>query len=91
VSLILLSPIGVLLLDKRALRDPIRRAAFKGLLIYAFICTSDGALPYIPVIAFYWFTYMIYLFGLPGTQPSPLVRQESEPVSAFPQVLPLST
>ncbi|MGI4853672.1 MAG: hypothetical protein ACRYF4_06460 [Janthinobacterium lividum] len=66
IALLLLSPLIVLLFDRRALSDPYRRAAFKGLLLYALISTSDGALNLIPVMAFYWFTYMIFLFGLPG-------------------------
>ena len=66
ITLVLLSPLLILLLDRRALSDPYRRAAFKGLLIYAIISTSDGAMSFIPTMAFYWFAYMIFLFGLPG-------------------------
>lgn len=66
ISLILLSPLLILLLDRRALHDPVRKAALKGLLTYALISTSDGALNFIPVMAFYWFAYMIFIFGMPG-------------------------
>ncbi len=66
ITLILLSPLLIVLMDRRALHDPVRKAALKGLLTYALISTSDGALNLIPVMAFYWFTYMIFLFGLPG-------------------------
>ncbi len=66
ISLILLSPLLLVLFDRRALHNPIRKAALKGLLTYALISTSDGALNLIPVMAFYWFAYMIYVFGLPG-------------------------
>ena len=58
-------PLIVLCLDTRALRDPFRRAALKGLLLYALIAWSDGGLNFIPILAFYWFTYMIFLFGFP--------------------------
>jgi hypothetical protein len=68
ITLVLLSPLLVLAADRSALADPYRRAALKGLLIYAMICTSDGALNLIPVMAFYWFIYMIFIFGVPGTR-----------------------
>ncbi len=64
--LILFGPFVLLLWDRSALRSPLRRAALEGLLIYAFIGFSDGALDLIPVMAFYWFAYMVYLFGWPG-------------------------
>ncbi len=66
ITLLLLSPLLLLLFDRRALQDRYRRAALKGLLTYALISTSDGAINFIPVMAFYWFTYMVFLFGLPG-------------------------
>lgn len=77
ITLVLLSPLLVLLLDRRALADPYRRAAFKGLLLYAIISTSDGAMSFIPVMAFYWFAYMIFLFGLPGVPDAPQTRPGS--------------
>jgi hypothetical protein len=48
---------------------PSRRAAAKGLVIYALVAFIDGATVLIPVMAFYWFTYMTMLYGLPGEQP----------------------
>lgn len=77
ITLVLLSPLLILLLDRRALYNPYRRAAFKGLVLYAIISTSDGAMSFIPVMAFYWFAYMIFLFGLPGhdkAHSAPLVQ-----------------
>ena len=68
ISCILLSPLLIVLMDRRALHDPVRKAALKGLLTYALISTSDGAISLIPVMAFYWFTYMIFLFGMPGVE-----------------------
>ncbi|MGI4756468.1 MAG: hypothetical protein ACRYGF_06420 [Janthinobacterium lividum] len=68
ITILLLSPLVVLLFDRRALQDPYRRAAFKGLLLYALISTSDGAINFIPIMAFYWFTYMVFLFGMPGSE-----------------------
>jgi hypothetical protein len=73
-TLIMLSPVLLLFVDSSALRSPSRRAALKGLILYAFLAASDGALNFLPVMAFYWFVYMIYLFGWPGTQPSTVVQ-----------------
>jgi len=60
------SPVLLLALDRSALRSPSRRAALKGLVLYAFLAIVDGGFDYIPVMAFYWFVYMIYLFGWPA-------------------------
>ncbi len=82
ITLVLMSPALVLMLDRTALQDPVRRAALKGLLLYALVATSDGALNYIPVMAFYWFTYMLFIFGLPGvcfnSDGRPVCRQNLE-------------
>ncbi len=69
VTLIFVAPLGLLLLDRRLLATPSRRAALKGLILYAIISASDGATNLIPVMVFYWFTYMTFLHGLPGEQP----------------------
>ena len=66
VVLILTSPVLVFLSDRKVLLSPIRSAALKGLILYIFLAGVDGALNLIPVMAFYWFTYMIFLYGWPG-------------------------
>jgi hypothetical protein len=91
IVILLLAPIGILLLDQRVLKDPVRMAAFKGLVLYAFLCTSDGAIALIPVAAFYWFTYMIFLFGLPGREPHVLARPQPVSIVPIPQERSLST
>ena len=48
------------------LRDSTRKAAAKGLLLYLLVSFSDGATNLIPVMAFYWFTYSVLIYGLPG-------------------------
>jgi hypothetical protein len=68
-TLLMASPVLLLLVDKSALESPSRRAALKGLLIYSVVAMMDGAFDFIPVMAFYWFTYMIYLFGWPAFRP----------------------
>ncbi len=66
--LIFLMPIVLIAWKPHILRVPSRRAAVKGLLLYAFVGAIDGATILIPVMAFYWFAYMTMLFGLPGEQ-----------------------
>ena len=69
VLLIFLTPVLFLIGMPKILRTPTRRAAAKGLILYAFVAAADGATILIPVMAFYWFAYMTMLFGLPGEQP----------------------
>ncbi|HEY5381869.1 MAG TPA: hypothetical protein VIJ65_06410 [Acidobacteriaceae bacterium] len=64
--LLLVSPILLLVVQPEALHSRIRRAALQGLILYIVLAGMDGALNYIPVMAFYWFAYMVYLFGWPG-------------------------
>ena len=68
--LFITSPVLLLLFDRRSLRSPFRRAALQGLILYIILGASDGGLDFIPVMAFYWFTYMIYLFDWPPSQPT---------------------
>jgi hypothetical protein len=63
---IFFGPWLVLLSDLRALSDPYRRAAMKGLVLYSLLCFGDSAISFLPVMAFYWFAYMIFIFGFPG-------------------------
>ena len=70
VVLIFISPFVFLLAKPEILRSPSRRAAAKGVILYAFVALADGATILIPVMAFYWFAYMTMLFGLPGEQSS---------------------
>jgi hypothetical protein len=65
-TMVMLSPVLLLVVDSSVLRSPMRRAAMKGLMLYAVLACVDGAFNYIPMLAFYWFAYMIYLFGWPG-------------------------
>ena len=78
-TLVMISPLIVLLCDLSALRSPIRMAAFTGLVLYSVLAISDGAFVLIPVMAFYWFAYSVFLYGWPGTQKAyvPHERQHS--------------
>ncbi|MDE1160321.1 MAG: hypothetical protein PW792_00080 [Acidobacteriaceae bacterium] len=64
--LLMFSPVLLLAVDRSALSSPTRMAACKGLLLYAVVAAIDGAINYIPVLLFYWFVYMIFLYGWPG-------------------------
>lgn len=66
ILLIFFGPILILLSNRRMIQSPPRRAAFKGLVLYTLVATSDGANSLIPVMAFYWFVYLTFLCGLPG-------------------------
>jgi hypothetical protein len=75
--LILLGPVLLLLIDRRPLQSPLRRAALKGLILYAFLALSDGAINYIPVTVFFWFAYMVYLCDWPGLQNRPSIARHA--------------
>lgn len=64
--LMMIAPLLLLLKDRTALEDPLRRAALKGLVLYIFLAVMDGAYNFIPTMAFYYFAFMIYLFGWPS-------------------------
>ena len=68
IVLLFLSPVLLALLFPKLVRFPTNRAAAKGLLLYAIVAGADGSTNLIPVLAFYWFMYMIFLYGLPGEQ-----------------------
>lgn len=68
ILLIVLSPLLLIALFPKLLRAPVNRAAAKGLILYAILAAADGATNLIPVLAFYWFTYMVFLHGSPGEQ-----------------------
>ncbi len=75
--LIMFSPILLLIWDQSALDSPIRRAALKGLMIYIVMALIDGALDFIPVMAFYWFVYSVFIYGWPGWQTLGHAREEA--------------
>lgn len=79
VSILLIfgGPVIILISNPKMIASPTRRAAFKGLILYALICSSDGATTFIPVMAFYWFAYMTFLCGLPGSDTGELPAKNS--------------
>ena len=67
VALLFTFPVVLCAVRPELLRDPVRRGAAKGLVLYLIVSTSDGATDLIPVMAFYWFVYAVMVCGLPGT------------------------
>lgn len=65
-TLIMVSPVLFLIWNPEVLNVPMRRAALKGLMIYIVLAAGDGALVFIPVMAFYWFTYTVFVCDWPG-------------------------
>lgn len=73
-TLIMISPLLLLMWDPSVLQQPMRRAALKGLVIYIVLAAGDGALDYIPVMAFYWFTYTVFVCDWPGHLSTMMMR-----------------
>ncbi len=81
-TLIMFSPVILLVWDPTVLNHPIRRAALKGLMIYIVMAVIDGALDFIPVMAFYWFVYAVFLYGWPGSAEGRSLAVSSAPAQA---------
>lgn len=79
--LLMLGPALLLMFDTSALSSPARNAAFKGLMLYAVVAGSDGGINYIPVLAFYWFLYMIYLYDWPQAHTVRAVQPAAAPIA----------
>ena len=80
LSLVFFFPFVLALFRPGTLRDPVRRMALKGIALYLILAISDGAANLIPVLAFFWFVYSVFLFGLPGRpEPSPVAIPQARP------------
>ncbi len=75
IVLIFTLPYFLLLRDQSSVRSPLRMAALKGLLLYMILMFIDGAINFIPVMAFYWFVYMVFLHGWPGGLELPMIAR----------------
>ena len=76
VVLLFLTPVLFILWKPWLILSPTRRAAVKGLILYAIVAGLDGAILLIPVMVFYFFCYMVLIHGMPGE--STLVAIESK-------------
>jgi hypothetical protein len=63
IVLLFFAPLGLAALFKEVRRTPLQIAALSGLLLYIPLAGMDGALPYIPTMAFYWFLWMLLIHG----------------------------
>lgn len=63
IILLFCSPLILALFFKRLRRTPLQVAALQGLALYIPLAGMDGALNYIPTMAFYWFLWMLLLYG----------------------------
>jgi hypothetical protein len=66
VMLIFLMPVLLIVWKPWIIHSSTRRAAAKGLILYAFVAGLDAAILLIPVMAFYCFAYMVLIHGMPG-------------------------
>jgi len=74
VLLVFTAPLVLFFSFKSLRQSPIQIAAAQGLTLYIFLAAMDGALNYIPTMAFYWFLWMLLLHG------ASQVRNESLPL-----------
>jgi hypothetical protein len=62
ILLYFLAPVFLTFYDGLVLQNPIRRAALKGMILYFFMAWVDGAIDYIPVMAFYWIAAIFLIY-----------------------------
>jgi hypothetical protein len=63
LMLVFFSPLLLAAMFAGLRRTPLQLAALQGLILYIPLAAMDGALNYIPTMAFYWFLWMLFLFG----------------------------
>jgi len=63
VVLLFFSPLVLAIRFEELRRTTLQVAALQGLILYIPLAAMDGALNYIPTMAFYWFLWMLFLYG----------------------------
>lgn len=63
IVLLFFSPLFLAVVFKELRRSPIQVAALEGLVLYIALAAMDGALNYIPTMAFYWFLWMLFIYA----------------------------
>jgi hypothetical protein len=63
VVLLFFSPLGLAIRFEELRRTTLQVAALQGLILYIPLAAMDGALNYIPTMAFYWFLWILFLYG----------------------------
>jgi hypothetical protein len=69
IVLLFFSPIVLAIRFKELRRTTLQVAALQGLILYIPLAGMDGALNYIPTMAFYWFLWMLFIYGGPFNMP----------------------
>jgi len=63
VVLLFCSPVLLAIRFEELRRTTLQVAALQGLILYIPLAAMDGALNYIPTMAFYWFLWMLFIYG----------------------------
>jgi hypothetical protein len=84
--LIFVGPILLFAANPAIAGNPLRLAALKGLILYILVSCVDGAINLIPVMAFYWFAYMIFLEGWPARHPANSSNAVDEQTDHLPDI-----
>jgi hypothetical protein len=63
IVVLFFSPLALAASFSELRRTRIQTAALQGLVLYIALAGMDGALNYIPTMAFYWFLWMLFLYG----------------------------
>jgi hypothetical protein len=63
IALLFCSPVVLAIRFQELRRTPLQVAALQGLILYIPLAAMDGALNYIPTMAFYWFLWMMFIYG----------------------------
>jgi hypothetical protein len=63
ILLLFCSPLFLRIAFEELRRSSIQTNALLGLLLYVALAAMDGALNYIPTMAFYWFLWMLLIHG----------------------------
>lgn len=63
ITLLFCAPLFLVATFKELRRTPLQLVACQGLVLYIFLAAMDGAVNYIPTMAFYWFLWMLFIYG----------------------------
>lgn len=63
IVLLFFSPVVLAIRFEELRRTTLQVAALQGLILYIPLAAMDGALNYIPTMAFYWFLWMLFIYG----------------------------
>ena len=85
IILLFCSPLLLAIVFKELRNTPLKIAALQGLVLYIALAAMDGALNYIPTMAFYWFLWTLLVYD--GSNQADLTKK----VNSCPQISPISS